>query len=463
MSGRLGSIRLRLTAVAVATTAVIVVAFGWLLIELVTDRLVAAGEAELTEALDDVEGFDLVELGESGARYQIANGDYLLELALDDDGDLFVDVVPGDDPRAGPLGAFVIDTGTGEVRQLIVEPGGLSRDALRAVSEEGAETIIGISEDLNGERDNLVESTEEVFDEIAAGVDAVRSAAYVVGPLLILFSGLATWLLAGRALAPTRRIAAEAASIGTATLDRRVSRQGGADEVDTIARVINEMLDRIQAGVAREQQFVADASHELRTPLTTARMAAELAASDSPDSPYPPRVLTEVDRMQQLVDDLLRLATDQEVMAAEEVALDLLVAEVVDQHPAGHLVRTSLDGPVTVAGRPAELRRVVGNLVDNATRYADAVVEVTLAVEHGSDGPVVVLRVDDDGPGIPEAARERVFDRFVRLDEGRARDDGGSGLGLAIVRAAVERHGGTVGAGRSPFGGARLEVRLPTG
>ena len=452
------SIRFRVTAIAVVTSAVVVLLFGWLFIELLRNRLVDDGQAELAAAASDIEGLALVELGEGGAQYQIEGGEYFMLLDLDDDGDVFVNVQSNDDPEGDSVGGFIIDSGTGELRGIVEESDELSRAELRQIAEDGAQEIRDIVAGTEGGRLQLLQATNDVIGSISDGVDAARSSALLVGPLLVLASGLITWVVVGRALAPTRRIAAEAAAIGTDTIDQRVSTTGAGDEVDTIAGVINQMLDRIEGGVRREQEFVADASHELRTPLTTARMAAELAADDAPTSPYPPQIVEEIDRMQALVDDLLQLARDPAGRPGEEVAVDDLVASVVAAHPHAGAIASDLASQSRVVGRSAELGRVVVNLLDNAARYGRAAVAVSTSLAAGQ----VVIAVEDDGPGIAPEHRDAVFDRFVRVDEGRGRTDGGTGLGLAIVKAIAERHGGSVSVGSSnSLGGARVEVRLP--
>ena len=451
-----GSIRFRVTAIAVVTSAAVVLAFGWLFIELLTNRLVDAGQEDLAEITADVEGLSLVELGESDAQYQLESGDYFLFLELNDDGDVFVNLQPADDPSGDSVGGFVIDSGTGELREVIEEDPSLTGDELLEIAVEGTEQIRDLAGDVGGGRLELLQTTNDVITDISDGVDAARSAALVVGPLLVLVSGLSTWLLVGRALAPTRRIAAEAAAIGTDTLDQRVSLRGAQDEVDTIATVINEMLDRIEGGLRREQQFVADASHELKTPITTARMAAELAADDAPESAYPPQVVEELDRMQALIDDLLHLARDPEGRPLEYVSLDELVARTVAEHPAVDRITVSVASSVVLQGRAPDLRRALINLIDNAARYA----ERSIAVDLSTEGRMAVLTVDDDGPGIAPDDRDQVFDRFVRLDEGRARDAGGSGLGLAITREIAARHGGSIHVTDSPLGGARFVMTL---
>ncbi|MEM9463933.1 MAG: HAMP domain-containing sensor histidine kinase [Actinomycetota bacterium] len=454
---RPGSIRFRVTAVAVATSTVIVFAFGWLFIRLVTDRLVEAGQESLSAVTADVEGLSLLELGEDDAQFRLDGEEYLLVLEVDDVGDVFVNLQSFEDPEGDSIGGFTIDSGTGELRGVVVESDELDEEDLREVAEAGTQQIAELVSGQGGERFELIQAANDAISDVSEAADAARSAALTIGPLLVLVSGLGTWILVGRALAPTRRIAAEAAAIDTATLDRRVTHRGGDDEVDTIAQVINDMLDRIEGGMRREQQFVADASHELKTPLATARMAAELAAGDAPDSAYPPQVVDELDRMQALVDDLLQLARAPQGPAGEPVALDALVAEVVAGHSARAHIELDIPTAVVVVGRASELRRVVVNLLDNAARYRRSSIDVRLETVVGA----VELQIDDDGPGIAPDARQEVFERFVRLDEGRARDDGGTGLGLAIVRAIARRHGGDAEIRDSPLGGARVVVSLP--
>jgi signal transduction histidine kinase len=220
------------------------------------------------------------------------------------------------------------------------------------------------------------------------------------------------------------------------------------------------MLDRLEAGGARQRAFVADAAHELRSPLAVLRTVLEVAlVHPDPDGPEATLATAceEVLRMTRLVDDLLLLArldagapTTRAGGRAQEVDLAEVVRELV---PDGVVLDLA---PARVVADPDALVRVVRNLVDNALRHAMRTVHVTVR-----PGEPVELLVDDDGPGIPDSERERVFDRFHRLDTPRTRDAGGSGLGLAIVRELVAAAGGTVVVERAPAGGARLRVRLP--
>jgi signal transduction histidine kinase len=223
------------------------------------------------------------------------------------------------------------------------------------------------------------------------------------------------------------------------------------------------MLHRLDAARARQRAFVADAAHELRSPLTNMRTELEVAQRlpDSTDWPaLSADLLSDVERLGRLVDDLLLLARADDAATrparttAERVELGGLLAEVAARYPGVRYSRPA--APVETLGERDAFARVVANLLDNAVRHAGDVVELAAA----ADGTYQMIIVSDDGPGIPAADRERVFQRFTRLDDGRARDAGGSGLGLAIVRELVRRHSGTVTLGDAEPG-LRVEVRLP--
>ncbi|WP_236713562.1 sensor histidine kinase [Rathayibacter tanaceti] len=247
-------------------------------------------------------------------------------------------------------------------------------------------------------------------------------------------------------------------------LDRRIEAPGSGDEIDRLAQTLNRMLDRLQSGQERQRRFVSDASHELRSPVAALRQTAEVALAH-PDRLDSVRLATTVAqesvRLGGLIEGLLLLARADEarlVVTAAPVDLDdLALLEVRRLRDSGVLVDASGVSPVQVVADEALLSRALRNLVDNAVRHRVS----RLALTCRSDGAEAVLAVDDDGPGIPDAERERVLERFVRLDEGRARDAGGSGLGLAIVAGIAAAHGGRVIVGGSALGGARVEVRVP--
>jgi len=233
-----------------------------------------------------------------------------------------------------------------------------------------------------------------------------------------------------------------------------------------LRRTYAEMLARVDNVLKAQQQLLADTSHELRTPLTTVRGNLDLLERELPPAERS-QVLTEtreeVDRMARLVRDLLLLAesgSGEIQLERVPLRLDMLSREVVDRLPGGERVAIDAE-PVMVHGDDERLRQLVGNLVQNALRHAsDRPGAVRLNVRRRP--PHALLEVEDDGPGVPAEALQRVFDRFYRVDRGRSRAHGGSGLGLAIVRHVAEDHGGRAWAENGPGGsGARFSVMLP--
>lgn len=261
-------------------------------------------------------------------------------------------------------------------------------------------------------------------------------------PLLLAVVGLAVWYVVGRTLRPVETLRRGAEDItGTGRTDRLPVPPAG-DEISRLAVTLNDMLGRLQSASARQRAFVADAAHELRSPLASARTQLEVAAqvdAGTPAGELAGDVLTDVERLGRLVDDLLLLARMDEAPTRRRTETDLcrLAHEVVDRYAAARVPVTVTGDEVTATVDRSGLARVLINLVDNAVRHASSHVEVTV-------GPGPRLAVTDDGPGIPAGDRERVFDRFTRLDEGRDRESGGAGLGLAIVAELVRAHGGTV-------------------
>ena len=299
--------------------------------------------------------------------------------------------------------------------------------------------------------------------------DDQSTLATVAGLLTIAVAGVValvaaiTWWVVGRALRPVARIRAEVDDITADRLDRRVAVPRSGDEIAALAGTMNRMLDRLDAAATAQRRFVSDASHELRSPLATIRQHAELAqlhpAATSVDD-LAGVVHDEGLRMQELVDALLLLTRldEQPALRRESVDLDdVALAEVARLRAGGAVVDGSGIHAARVRGDARLLGQLVRNLADNAVRHARAAVAIGVVEREGR----VLLTVDDDGDGVPPGERQRVFERFVRLDEGRARDAGGSGLGLAIVRAIAEAEGGTVRIEDSPLGGARFSVVLP--
>ncbi|MGP3972681.1 ATP-binding protein [Streptomyces sp. 8N114] len=279
-------------------------------------------------------------------------------------------------------------------------------------------------------------------------------------PVLLLVVAGVTWLVTRRALRPVEGIRQEMSAITASTdLSRRVPEPDARDEVARLARTTNETLAALEMSVDRQRRFVADASHELRSPIASLRTQLEVAAAH-PELLDLDEAVEDTVRLQTLAADLLLLARlDAGERPAEgRVALDALVREHVAQRVADpHPVRVeALDGG-EVRGSAGQLSRVLANLLDNAQRHGRSGVSVAVRRE----GDELALSVSDDGEGVPEEERERIFERFVRLDAARSRDEGGAGLGLAIARDVAERHGGTLRVAGPSRGGATFVLRLP--
>jgi len=445
---RLGTVRVRITLAAVGVV------------------LVAAtvGSLVLVAALGDSLTDEVTGLAEDRADTIVAtleNGVPPADAAAADEEDRLVHVVDADgqvlarspsapeEPLASPEDGPVTD---------VAAPNG---DEEYVVVARSAET---------GSGDALRVLVAQESSDIAEAQSALAGTLRVAVPLLTLVVGLLAWWLVGRALAPVDAIRKEVDRIGADALDRRVPQPTTRDEVADLAATMNAMLDRLQRAQERQRRFVSDASHELRSPASAIRQHAEvgLAHPDSTTVDELARVvLSEGHRIEQLVGHLLLLARSDEGRLTEggrPVDLDDLVLDEAARVRAD--ARARLDVSSVSAGRVRGdallLHRMVGNLMDNAARHARTTVTVGLTeVPEPNGGREVRLVVDDDGPGIAPADRGRVLERFVRLDDARAREVGGAGLGLSIVQAVARAHGGRVEVSASPDGGARLVVLLP--
>ncbi|WP_203350275.1 cell wall metabolism sensor histidine kinase WalK [Streptomyces sp. S-9] len=274
-------------------------------------------------------------------------------------------------------------------------------------------------------------------------------------PLLLGVVAAVTWLVTGRALRPVEGIRREMAAItASEDLRRRVPEPATHDEIARLARTTNATLAALESSVERQRRFVADASHELRSPIASLRTQLEVAAAH-PELLDLDGAVEDTVRLQNLAADLLLLARLDAGERPAGTRVDL--AALAREEAAGREGVTVEAEAVEVSGSRGQLGRVLANLLDNAQRHARERITVTVRRE----GDQAVVGVADDGEGVAGADRERIFERFVRLDAARSRDDGGAGLGLAIARDVAVRHGGTLTAGAAPAGGALFELRLP--
>ncbi|SCF68576.1 sensor histidine kinase [Streptomyces sp. Cmuel-A718b] len=293
-------------------------------------------------------------------------------------------------------------------------------------------------------------------------VNTVRGAMLTGLPVLLVVVAGVTWLVTRRALRPVEGIRQEMAAItASEDLARRVPEPDSRDEIAALARTTNETLTVLEASVERQRRFVADASHELRSPIASLRTQLEVAEAH-PELLDLPGAVADTVRLQVLAADLLLLARLDagEKPGSGTVELGALVREEVSQRTRDRIavaVEVPEGGAFEVNGSRGQLSRVIGNLLDNAQRHAESSVAVSVV----ADGRGVRVEVRDDGAGVPEDERERIFERFVRLDDARSRDDGGAGLGLAIARDVAARHGGTLTVHRADEGGAAFRLWLP--
>ncbi len=318
-------------------------------------------------------------------------------------------------------------------------------------------------------RDNKY--TVVVYTDVSRVDDSVRvltKAALIGAPIAVLLLGLSIYFVTTLTLRSVAALRHGAADITAAGLSgQRLPVPGAQDEIQRLAVTLNQMLDRIEAATARQRTFVGDAAHELRSPLASLRVQLEVSQRMGPSTDWPELiddVLIDVSRLDRLVEDLLALARLDETGGAsarhEQIDLGALVESITQNYEHARVPVECAGAPdILVLGSRDALHRVVVNLVDNAVRYARSGVQVDV----DADGPFARLTITDDGPGLPESERERVFDRFYRAETSRSRDSGGTGLGLPIVRDLLRAHKGTVRLVARPDGadGLRALVLLP--
>jgi signal transduction histidine kinase len=290
-------------------------------------------------------------------------------------------------------------------------------------------------------------------NEIEQSQQVLRNTLLVTYPPLVVIMALIAWRVIGWTLRPVEMLRSGAARISGSDQDERLVVPESADEIRALAVTLNDMLDRLAAARGRQRAFVADSAHELRSPLASMRTQLEVAQRLGEGGELATDLLTDVTRLAALVEDLLLLAragSDTRPPSMRE-SLDVraLLVATASRYADARVPVSVTGGPaVHASANAAELARVVANLVDNAVRHARS--SVVLAVR--AEGGRAVVTVVDDGPGIPAGERERVFERFARLDDARDRDAGGTGLGLAIVRELLRRSDGSISLQDNPDG-----------
>ncbi|AEA23246.1 histidine kinase [Pseudonocardia dioxanivorans CB1190] len=425
------TLRFRITLVVGAVALVALLALSRLGAGLVASTLTGSADAELRVQATDVAG-----RVHTGAPPAAGPAVRVVDTAgdpVDGRGPL---PLRGDEVRRLASGAAITTFGGGEFRRWlavpVVVPDGSTRLVVASGTLVGGATLLG-----------------------RAAVGFLFAALVVAGVI-----ALAAWAATRAALRPVDRMRAAAAALPPG---ERLPLPEPRDELRALAEAINSLLARRDEAVARLERFTGDAAHELRSPVASIRAQAEVAVAH-PDPELSEETLrsiaSETERMTVLLSDLLALARSDAGRrpAAEAVDVGAAARAAVARLPAGGpAVEIVAPGPARAAASAGEVDLVLDNLLGNAVRHARSLVRVGVLPA----GRWVRLVVDDDGPGIPEADRGRVFDRFTRLAPEVSVDGGGAGLGLALVEGLVRGRGGSVAAAAAPEGGARLEVRWP--
>ena len=460
LSVRRWPVRWRLAGVSAGLTLLILVVFALVVGQLASDRIKDDFNDELIGTANEVRS--QYQLGEAGIN--AAPGRDLLDLLM-----------------AGDAAVRIVDAGGHPIRETDGAPD-LGPPNTEELTEVGNFEVAAVPLSPSSipptylqyarSRASLDDTLSKLWLFLALGVTG--------GTVLALLAGLA---VAGRAMRPISSLTAAARKIAT-TRDPslRLPMPESADEVAELAQTLDQMLRELDAArsetqtmIQAQRDFVADASHELRTPLTSILANLELleasfAARDAdPDEEeIVAGALGSSRRMRRLVGDLLLLARADAGRTGPRRSCDLAeiaAAAIAEVRPVadGHSIQLDAPEPVPVDGNPDDLHRLVLNLVENGVRHtpAGSTVSVAVGAEPGGDA---VVKVSDDGPGLPEGVGEQIFSRFVR-GSGPAdlASDSGTGLGLAIVKAVAESHRGRVELGSSPSGGAEFRVRLPPG
>lgn len=445
------SVRGRITTVVTVVFALAMTLGGWFLLTRAESAwiqdLEAADLAELDMLAQDLQALEVI----MGDEFFLPVGDGGTSFELFDESGVLV----AQTPQGVFEGAVVVG---GAIPPDEIPPELLS-GAFGVIDVIGDVTSVSVPVELSSGTLTLTASSS--LQPVQAGVSALRGILLLTIPFLVGGVGAMTWFVTGRAFRPVADITSQVERITDDRLDERVPVPDSRDEVAHLAGTMNSMLDRLAASRRRQREFVSDASHELRNPVATSKAQLEvaLAHSDAADWEETARiVLVEQERLGNLVDDMLLLARLDEGRPSQPTEVDLddiVFAEANRQQ--GVAVDVSAVEATRVIGDFGQLTRLVRNLVDNAARHARSRVGLSLT----NTGRNALLVVADDGSGVPQEDRDRVFERFVRLEESRSRDAGGAGLGLALVDAVVAAHSGSVKVADAAGGGARFEVRLP--
>jgi heavy metal sensor kinase len=467
---RIESVRARLTLYYVSALAAALLVVGGLIYALLARALYARIDLNLHALVqvtgnslrnDLAEGQDYEDAARSTAaelasRQQMlaiydATGRLLAEAGRDDDLDIALPPLDSISEEEETL-ATVAERGDRDDRHRL----GLRR---MTIQPWGARYIV------------VAGSSMEATDE---ELEALREILLYVVPIALALAALGGWFLAHRSLSPVVAMAERARKIGVEDLGARLPVANPGDELGRLAETFNELLGRLEASMTRQRQFMADASHELRTPVTTARTAVSVALQQPHRDERDYRqtlaiVEQQTVRLSRIVEDMFTLAradAGNYPIRRGTMYLDEVVEEVVRAaRVLASLKDVGLDlqgaQPASLAGDEDLIRRLVGNVLDNAIRYAPH--GSVIRIELGTAPEGHAISITDAGPGIPPETQPHIFERFYRADTARARggSDGGAGLGLALARWIARVHGGDVTLARSSDAGSTFTILLP--
>ena len=445
-------IRVRLAAVFAVAMVLVLAGAGWFVYDRVAFDLSRALDQELRGRAQD-----LAALVRRGGTVSATRG------SLVEAGESFAELLDGSGrvvDATPPIRRSLLTTR--ELARAGREPTFLNRSSVPGLDEPARLLAVPVVH----ERRRLVLVAGTTRENRAETLRSLRTAFLIGGPIALLLASLAAYVLAGAALRPIEAMRRRAAAISSSSLDDRLPLPRARDEVARLGETLNQMLARLEAGLARERRFIADASHQLRTPLALLKTELELALrrrrSRGELEQAVRSAAATTDRLARLADDLLLLAGGDDgrvPLATERVdVLDALDAVARTFAARAEAERRSLvvdgDGALVVTADRLRLEQALSNMVDNAFRHAGG--RITLAAR--ARDAVAELHVVDNGAGFPPAFVEQAFDRFSRAN-GPERD--GSGLGLAIVETIAHAHRGTAHACNRPEGGADVWLALP--
>ena len=441
-----GTVRVRITLLATVVATVVLVAASLGLLAVLDSQLTQQSDATLR-----ARAVELAEVAVAGGLPSVpaTTSEEGLVQVVDAEGRVLA--ASSNIAGAAPIADPVAEIGTGVPRVVTLDaPDDNEIERYRVWSVARAVPSGVVTVFVGTSLESVDEATRTLRRLLLIGI-----------PLLLLVLAAGTWQVVGRALGDVERVRREVDEIGEDDLTLRLE-EGPPDEVGRLITTLNAMLARLEDGQRRQRDFVADASHELQSPVTALRTQLEVASAHPAGVDWRRLVddlIEDTGRMQTLLADLLLLARGG-AGAPDRTPLDLrdLVREVAARGVGAEgILAAHLEDPVPVLGDEAQLARVVDNLIDNALMHARS----SVVVRAGRDGDSGWVRVTDDGPGVPMAERERIFDRFYRAEQARSPGAHGTGLGLAIARTIARAHGGDITLSDDAAPGACFELRLP--